>query len=205
MPWVQQPHLFVGTPVFREIRASQPWAPRSPPASLSQEMEKQPYVTQLDKMNRTGFDFPPSSTMTDPELSAKLTALIEHLAKMYFFISNTNHLSDRELYDWLRNDGLKEQVPDTSFGPNSCYQLDVLGSYGEEEMELYNKYYATPERRERDMQRYPEMKMPAHIDPPYDRDRTLPVWVPQPMDEDVDWDSLSLPESEEFEPPEADE
>ena len=48
------------------------------------------------------------------------------------------------------------------------------GSYGEEEVHLSLKHYADEQERARWAKDWPEDEMPAHVDPPYDRDRLLP-------------------------------
>ena len=149
------------------------------------EYEKAEFITHFDKLVRDGFDCPPARDLNDSQLSAKLKALIEILASKYnMSLFHTNHLSDRELYEWLREVGLREDGPDLP--PNPCYfqGMDILGSYGEEDVNVYNKYYASKKDRRKHAKEYPKWPLPPHVDPPYDRDRTLPQpKVPHMSDE----------------------
>jgi hypothetical protein len=138
------------------------------------EYEKAEFTTHYDKLVRDGLDFPPAEKLDDKALVKKLKEVIQRLAEWNVSLSHTNHLSDRELYQWLREEGLREEVPDMPYNPCYFYGLDVLGSYGEEDVNLYNKYYASKKDRRKHAKEYPEWPLPAHVDPPYDRDKTLP-------------------------------
>jgi hypothetical protein len=168
---------------LREVTGHEPvgWTSPDCPPELHEEFlknmlayEKAPFTTELERAKRDGCELPEASTLDDAQLSAKLAALIENLGKRRTFLYHTNHLSDRELYVWLRDRGLREEVPDMPVSPDYSYHLDVLGSYGPEDCLLYNRYYATEEQRAKDLREYPNTPMPPHEDPKYDRDRTLP-------------------------------
>jgi len=137
--------------------------------------ERGPFMPQVDRLKRAGFDFVEASKLSDKQVTAKLKDLIELMAKWRIFTSHTNHLSDRELYEWLRTDGLMEEVPDLPPDPHGAWHIDVLGSYGEEEVKLFNKYYATPKERKKHQKDFPDWALPPHEDPKYDRDRHLPT------------------------------
>jgi hypothetical protein len=50
----------------------------------------------------------------------------------------------------------------------------MLGGCSEEDNRLYLKYYADDASRKQWHRDFPDDPLPAHQDPPYDRDRLLP-------------------------------
>ena len=168
---------------IREIAGTEPHAAISPdcPPEIEEAFfkqilafEKSPYTTHFDMLKHDGFDFPEAEKLNDKQIAGKLSDLAVRLSKMHVFLSHTDHLSDREFYQWLRDDGLREEVPDMRGMPGGAWHLDVLGSYGEEQVNLYNKYYATEKQRRKHRKDYPDWPLPPHEDPKYDRDSKLP-------------------------------
>ena len=134
--------------------------------------------TDFKRLRKEGIVLPPVDQLRDEEVAAKLKELIERMARRHTYVIHTNHLSDRELYDYLWSDGLREEHPempgqsDPDFKGGWC--IDILGSGSEEDTELYLKYYADADYRKDWKKQFPEYKLPRHVDPPYDRDRHLP-------------------------------
>lgn len=168
---------------LREVSGQEPAAWTSPdcPPDVEEEFyrnmlawERGPFVTQFDQLTRDGFDFPEAARLADAQLSAKLTELIARLTIMRVFLYHTDHLSDRGLYDWLRERGLRDEVPDMPVNPDACWHLDILGSYGDAEVDAFNQFYATEEQRREHARDYPDWPLPVHEDPKYDRDGSLP-------------------------------
>ena len=62
----------------------------------------------------------------------------------------------------------------------NCH-LDLVGSGSEEDIALWLKYYADEETRVQWARDFPDMVVPPHENPPYDRDRQLPK-PPPPQD-----------------------
>jgi len=133
-----------------------------------------PFVSHLVELERKGIIMQPAEMLSDEELAERLWQVIDGLAECQVFLSNTDHLSDRELYEHLRTESLLEEHPDLPMGTDACIHLDILGACSEEDMYLYNKYYADEEDRQRTKKEYPNEPMPEHVDPPYDRDQYLP-------------------------------
>lgn len=137
-------------------------------------MHTGPFVSHIVQLERLGIIMPPAETLSDEELNTKLWEVIEGLADCQVFLSSTNHLSDRDLYEHLRLESLVEEHPDLPMGADACIHLDILGGCSEEDIENQYRYYADEKDREHWMAQFPDFVMPEHVDPPYDRDRHLP-------------------------------
>ena len=118
--------------------------------------------------------------MVDKQLTAKLWEMVGVLARMRVFLSQTDHLSDRELYAHLFHDVLREEVPALPDDDGGAWHVDLLGGWSEEDTLLFLKYDADDEWRLDWLAQFPDVVMPAHEDPPYARDRHLP----NPYDEE---------------------
>jgi hypothetical protein len=138
------------------------------------DYEKLPMTCDFDKLVAAGVELPEPETLTDEQTTIKLWEVIERLAEMRTFLSNTDHLSDRELYADLWSDLLREFNPQMPMDENSHCGIDILGSGREEDTYLYHKYYADEKSRLDWLERWPNDEMPPREKPPYDRDRTLP-------------------------------
>ena len=132
------------------------------------------WTTHLDILREREYNFVPPDELDDASVGRELRRLIEALAVIRVFLCNTNHLGDRELYHYLWHEGLREEVVDLSHDEDGAWHLDPLGSGSEEDTFLSFKYYADEEWRTQWMEDFPDYDMPAHEDPPYDRDRWLP-------------------------------
>jgi len=136
--------------------------------------ESAPLTTHYRQLEEDGIEMPDPAAMDDEKLTAKLWEVIEALARKRVFLERTNHLSDRELYTSLWSNELREEIPDMVFDEYSAWHIDVIGSGSDEDTYLWMKYYADEETRRRWMKDWPDYEMPAHEDPPYDRDGRLP-------------------------------
>jgi hypothetical protein len=154
--------------------------PDSPPGIIESfwqhvvNYETAPLTSNFRQLQEAGVDMPAPEEMNDEELTAKLWEVIHQLAKLRVFLYQTNHLSDRELYTHLWSQSLHEAHPDMPMDEDSSWTIDILGGCSEEDIELQMKYYADEQSRADWMKSFPEYEMPAHEDPPYDRDRHLP-------------------------------
>ena len=138
------------------------------------DYEEAPWTTHFHQLESAGVSLPPPDSLNDQELTAKLWDVIQKLALLRVFIEQTDHLSDRELYSHLWTDSLREETKDVSLDSNSAYHIQILGSGSEEDNHLYLKYYADDDWRQYWQKDFPNDPIPAHVDPPYDRDRLLP-------------------------------
>lgn len=113
--------------------------------------------------------------LDDVALHKALWSIIEGLARLRVFLDQTDHLSDRELHTQLVRELLPEEMPALDADENSVWHIDVLGY---DKPELYLKYYADEKTRESWRIDFPDDPIPAHEDPPYDRDSDLQQnWV----------------------------
>lgn len=128
----------------------------------------------FDQLVQRGVQMPAPQELDDAQLSQKLWEVIHQLAEIDVYLSSTDHLGDRELYSLLWEDLLREVTPDLPPGSGWRCRLDILGGCSEQDIYLHHMYYADEDERDRWRKDFPEDAMPDHVDPPYDRDRTLP-------------------------------
>ncbi len=142
--------------------------------------ERAEMVTHREMLARDGVVSPAPEGLTDEGLSQALAELIRALAQRRTFLESTDHLSDRELYTHLWKEILDDKVPLLPpDDPTNCH-IDILGGCSEDDIDLWLTYYADEEDRTRWAQDFPEVEVPPHQDPPYDRDRHLPKPPPPP-------------------------
>jgi hypothetical protein len=91
------------------------------------EYESAPSTNNFQQLTEVGLELPEPDAMQDEELTSKLWEVIGALGRMQVFISQTDHLSDRELYTLLWRDVLREEVPMLPDVPGSAWHVDLLG------------------------------------------------------------------------------
>lgn len=138
------------------------------------DYEEAPWTTNFQQLENAGVSLPAPDSLKDEELTAKLWEIIQKLALLRVFISQTDHLSDRELYTHLWTHSLREETKAMAMAANSAWHIEMLGSYSGKDMQLFLKYYADEDWRRQWKKDWPKDRIPAHQDPPYDRDRLLP-------------------------------
>jgi hypothetical protein len=136
--------------------------------------EQVPSTTHFQLLEESGIELPAPEYLDDRRLTAKLWEVIEALARLRVFLSQTDHLSDRELYTLLWRELLREPVKDMALDNSSAWHIDLRGSGSEEDIYLYLKYYADDATRQQWSTDFPDDKMPGHEEPPFNRDRHLP-------------------------------
>jgi hypothetical protein len=136
--------------------------------------EQAPLTTHFQQLEEAGVELPAPDALDERRLTAKLWEVLEALARLHIFLSQTDHLSDRELYTLLWRELLREPVKDLPLDESSAWHIDLTGSGSEEDTHLYLKYYADEETRRHWAADFPGGEMPERAALPFDRDRYLP-------------------------------
>ncbi len=137
-------------------------------------IETRPLECRFNMLVEAGVELPAAETLNDSDLHAKLWEVVHSLAARDVYLERTDHLSDRELYERLWSDLLREAVPILPAGSGWVCHLDILGGCSEEDLQLSLRYYDDEKQRERWAKDFPEDVIPPHEDPPFQRDRLLP-------------------------------
>ena len=138
------------------------------------EYETAEPISLFRLLENSGLKLPVPSSLTHDDLTPKLKETIERMSSLGAYLLHTNHLSDRELYEYLYNDGLREEAVLFPENPSYAYMIDLTGSGSEEDNQIYLKYYADAEHRIQWALDWPDDIIPDHENPPFDRDRHLP-------------------------------
>jgi hypothetical protein len=138
------------------------------------EYENAEPTSLLKWLENAGLEVPAPDQLDKDALRIKLKELIERMASLGAYLLHTNHLSDRALYEYLYNDGLREEAVLFPENPSYAYMIDLTGGGSEEDNQIYLKYYADEERRRQWAHDWPDDNLPEHEAPPFDRDRFLP-------------------------------
>jgi len=138
------------------------------------EYETAEQISLLRLLENAGLEVPAPETLDDDTLKIKLKEIIDRMASVGAYILHTNHLSDRDLYEYLYHDALREETVLFPENPSYAYMIDLTGSGGEDDNATYLKYYADEEYRRQWAHDWPDDPMPEHEEPPFDRDRFLP-------------------------------
>jgi hypothetical protein len=116
---------------------------------------------------------PPAET-TDETLTPILWELLHNLALRGFYILHTDHLSDRELYAELWERGLRNPAHLPGRNPRGGWFHDLFGSWGEDEMQLWLRYYASDDERAKHAKDWPKDNIPPKEKTSGNRDWRLP-------------------------------
>jgi hypothetical protein len=136
--------------------------------------ERAEFDTNFNRLLQRDVALPPAAELDDAALSTKLAEVIRELAELRCFLQDTDHLSDRELYDWLCNCGLRDETPDISGTPDGAWHTSPIGACSEEDTQIWLKYYANDADRQRWHLDFSDDPLPPHKPLPFDRDRHLP-------------------------------
>lgn len=144
-------------------------------ADIIEEMEKvdrfldgtEPGDVPLDRLRASGMDIPDDDArLDDVQVHAKLREVFEALFDLGMVFDDTDHLSERELYRWLVLDVLRQE---TILSTTGTWHVSPIGGCSEEDLEVYLRYYANDEDRQRWQAEFGEV-LPAREPLPYQRD-----------------------------------
>jgi hypothetical protein len=138
------------------------------------EYESAEPISLFRLLENTGLEIPAPDELDDTTLSNKLQQIVERMASVGAYLLHTDHLTDRELYQYLYLDGLREEAVLFPENPSYAYMIDLTGSGSETDNQTYLKFYADEEHRQQWARDWPDDSIPDHEDPPFDRDRFLP-------------------------------
>lgn len=132
------------------------------------------WLPARELFRRLGFEPLPPAALDDFQLRGRLWEFIYALAGQRFYLDHSDHLSDRELYTWLHDEWLEEQVADLPPEAEWNCHLDMTDFNNGTDPIIWLRYFATERERLEFATEHSLDSLPAHEDPPYDRDRWLP-------------------------------
>jgi hypothetical protein len=163
----------------------------SEPLDIMDPFDDCPWRTPREILRRLGYEPVPPSAIDDFQIRGRLWELIYALSARRFYLYNTDHLSDRELYAWLHDDWLNVETADVPPEAEWNCRLAPNDSGCEDDAQIWLRYYADEEIREKWAIDFPEDILPPHEEPAFDRDRWLP-------DAPVPPQSMAFDEGEPF-------
>jgi hypothetical protein len=132
---------------------------------------EEPGEIPLEFLRARGIDIPQLPPVDEAVLQAKLRELLDAMYEIGIVMDSTDHLSDRELYQYLVDDVLLVETM-LSSPVGGTWHISPIGGGSDEDNAIYLRYYADDEDRERWQSEFggplrPKGKLP------YDRDRFL--------------------------------
>lgn len=123
----------------------------------------------IEFLRQRGIDIPALAPDDDAELRVKLRELIEEMSEIGIVVEFIDHLSDREIYRYLVDDVLLVETV-LSSPVAGTWHISPIGGCGDKDNEIYLRYYADDDDRERWHREFGD-PLPPKEEPPYGRDR----------------------------------
>ena len=125
-------------------------------------MEPENWTPPAKQLDQENIPLLPPAEITDEILTPILWELLHRLALRGFYVLHTDHLSDRELYAKLWERGLLDPAHLLGRNPRGGWFHDFLGSWGDEEMQLWLRYFTSEEERNKHSARMAQGNHPAN-------------------------------------------
>jgi hypothetical protein len=138
------------------------------------EYETAEQISLLRLLENSGMEVLAPESLDNDALKIKLKEMIDRMASLGAYLLHTNHLSDRDLYEYLFHEALREETVLFPENPSYAYMIDLTGSGSEDDNQTYLKYYADEQYRRQWAHDWPNDPIPEREEPPFDRDRFLP-------------------------------
>jgi hypothetical protein len=138
------------------------------------EYETAEQISLLRLLENSGMEVLAPESLDDDALKIKLKEMIDRMASLGAYVLHTNHVSDRDLYEYLFHEALREETVLFPENPSYAYMIDLTGSGSEDDNQTYLKYYADEQYRRQWAHDWPNDPIPEREEPPFDRDRFLP-------------------------------
>ncbi len=122
---------------------------------------------------RAGEEFIPPAELDDASLEGELWRLIRALAVARVFFYHTDHLTDRELYEWIWCEVLPAECPDGARTEADANHWDLADS-GSGDAGIWLRYYASKTERREWQREFPDNALPPHVARIRRRDHRLP-------------------------------
>jgi hypothetical protein len=139
-----------------------------------QDAEPENWTPPAQQLAQQNIPLLPPAEITDETLTPILWELLHNLALRGFYVLHTDHVTDRELYGELWERGLRDPAHLPGRNPRGGWFHDLLGSWGDEETQLWLRYYASDEDRAKHAHTYPKDPIPPKEKPTMNRDWRLP-------------------------------
>jgi hypothetical protein len=145
------------------------------PAAEPPPVIREPWEQPAAQLQRTGYTPVPPDELTDDATPPRLWEFLHQLAIRSFFVTSTDHLSDAGLYRELWRKAIRDDALIPGRRTAAGYWMhDILGSYGDEEIQIQLAVYATDEERARHVREYPNIPVPERKGRAARRDWRLP-------------------------------
>jgi hypothetical protein len=157
------------------------------------------WLPARELFRRLGYEPAPPDQLDDFQLPGRLWEFIYALAGRRFYLDHTDLLSDRELYTWLHDQWFEEKVADIPYEAEWNCPIDVIEFGPGNDPVIWLRHFASEKERANFVAEHNPETLPPHKDPPYDRDRWLPV-QPGPPSGDADEEPLPAEGNAEDDP-----
>jgi len=149
----------------------------TPDSALEAElraMEPENWTSPARQLAEDNIPLLPPAEITEETLAPILWELLHILSLRGFHVLHTDHLSDHELYTELWKRGLRDPAHLPGRNLRGGWFHDFLGSWGDDETQLWLRYYASDEERVKHASEWPKDAIPPKQKPPSNRDWRLP-------------------------------